>query len=92
MTSAARARRWAAATLLTLPTVVASLIEGSARAATPACELEIAGTWKSADAEEPRLLSFTAEGWANVLGGSPDQRNWDAWQAGRPTPPPHAAA
>jgi hypothetical protein len=77
MTSAARARRWAAATLLALPTVVAGLIEGSARAATPACELEIAGTWQSADAEEPRLLSFTAEGWANVLGRSPDRRTED---------------
>ena len=72
MTGAARARR-AAATLLALPIVVVSLIEGSARAATPACGLEIVGTWKSADAEKPILLSFTAEGWANVLGGSPDQ-------------------
>jgi hypothetical protein len=77
MKGAARAGRWAAATLLALPAVAASLIQGSARAATPACGLEIAGIWKSADAEQLTLLSFTTEGWANVLGGSRDQRAED---------------
>jgi hypothetical protein len=70
MTDAVRAARQA---LLALPIVLVSLIEGNARAATPACGLEIVGIWRSADAEPPTLLSFTTEGWANVLSASPDQ-------------------
>jgi hypothetical protein len=77
MTDAARAGRRITATLLALPIVLVSLIEGSAHAAPAACGLEIAGTWKSADAERATLLSFTSEGWANVLGVSPDQRPED---------------
>lgn len=35
------------------------------------CPLEIVGTWKAA-AAEPQLLSFAADGWANVLGAQQD--------------------
>lgn len=77
MTDAPRAGWRAAATLLALPIALVSLIESSARAAPSACGLEIAGIWKSADAERLTLLSFTTEGWANVLGGSPEQRAED---------------
>lgn len=38
-----------------------------------ACPFEIVGTWKST-APEPRLLSFSADGWANVLGGTGEHR------------------
>jgi hypothetical protein len=75
MTVAARAGGRAAATLLVLPVVLVGLIEGGARAATPACGLEIGGAW--ADAERATLLNFTAEGWADVLGRSPDQGSED---------------
>jgi hypothetical protein len=37
------------------------------------CPLEIIGTWKAA-AGEPRLLSFAADGWANVLGSTGENR------------------
>jgi hypothetical protein len=40
------------------------------------CPLEIVGTWKAA-ATEPRLLSFSADGWANVLGSSGEHRPSD---------------
>ena len=40
------------------------------------CPLEIVGTWKAA-AAEPRLLSFSADGWANVLGSSGEHRPAD---------------
>jgi hypothetical protein len=37
------------------------------------CPIEIVGTWKAV-AAEPRLLSFSPNGWANVLGSSGEQR------------------
>lgn len=35
------------------------------------CPIEIVGTWKAA-AAEPRLLSFSADGWANILDSNED--------------------
>jgi hypothetical protein len=73
MTGAARGRR-AAPAVLALSIALVTLIDGTARAAMPACGLELTGIWQSADAERPTLLSFNSEGWASLLGGSPDQR------------------
>ena len=47
--------------------------------ANAACPLELVGTWKSSDgaANTPRVISFTPEGWANVLNGPGEQSPLD---------------
>jgi hypothetical protein len=48
-------------------------------AAGAACPLELIGTWKSSDgaAITPRVISFTPDGWANVLNGPGEQSPLD---------------
>ena len=48
-------------------------------AAGAACPLELVGTWKSSDGAEitPRVISFTPDGWANVLNGPGEQSPLD---------------
>ena len=48
-------------------------------AAGAACPLELVGTWKSSDgaAITPRVISFTPDGWANVLNGPGEQSPLD---------------
>jgi hypothetical protein len=53
-----------------------SLTSGDAYAA-PACSLEIAGVWRSGDTAPATVLTFTSDGWANVVAASPDQRPED---------------
>lgn len=47
--------------------------------ANAACPLELVGTWKSSDgaAITPRVISFTPDGWANVLNGPGEQSALD---------------
>ncbi len=47
--------------------------------ANAACPLELVGTWKSTDgqAATPRVISFTPDGWANVLNGPGEQSPLD---------------
>ncbi len=48
-------------------------------AAGAACPVELVGTWKSSDgaAITPRVISFTPDGWANVLNGPGEQSPLD---------------
>ena len=62
----------AAALLITQWAVPAALAAEQPRRA--ACPLEIVGTWKTAAAPEPWLVSFSADGWANVLGSTGELR------------------
>ena len=61
-------------TALAASAAVAAFAAGPAVAA-GVCPLEVVGTWRRADAAEVRstLLSFTADGWANVLNGPGEQ-------------------
>jgi hypothetical protein len=48
-------------------------------AAGAACPVELVGTWKSSDGDAitPRVISFTPDGWANVLNGPGEQSPLD---------------
>ena len=55
------------------------------------CPLEIVGTWRLLDTADTRstLLSFTADGWANVLNGPGEHSAADiAAQVRKQGPPP----
>lgn len=57
-------------------------VHAAAAAAQPrrvACPIEVVGTWKlaTAAAEEPSLLSFSPDGWANVLSSTGEHRPAD---------------
>jgi hypothetical protein len=61
-------------------------------AAGAACPVELVGTWKSSDAAAiaPRVISFTPDGWANVLNGPGEQDPLDlVAQVRYQAQPPH---